>query len=224
MSLHSVLLSSISGGKFIEHLRISPALLRRVEWLSGFDGLGPTGELAGSGLGDIGEARPTFEGDFAGAFLEADEAIASGPVGFGIRGVAGFDALDGEEAFFGIGVGEHGDFVVESVEVIAGPRQRRSSDWICAGFFILGPPPAAVIVVNDGRHDEGPRSVAEVADAVLDERGDVLVASDVDGAGLLDEFERLVTAGLGPTVRIKVGMEAVAAFAVEMRAAAEAGL
>lgn len=48
-------------------------------------------------------------------------------------------------------------------------------DAVAPGFLVFGRPPAAVITVADGGNDEGPRAIAVPVDAMLDERGDVLV-------------------------------------------------
>jgi hypothetical protein len=54
---------------------------------------------------------------------------------------------------------------------------------------------------------------------VLNERGDVLVARDVDGIGFFDEFQSTVAGCLWPSVRIEVGVKAVFARSVEVSTA-----
>jgi autotransporter-associated beta strand protein len=186
----------------------------------------PAGKLGGAGLGGFGEARPAFEGDLAGGFVEADDAVAVGPAGVAGRFLAGvrLPGLDVFAAWRGVGVGDHGDFVVEAVEVVAGPGQHGTRHRVGARLLVFRPPPAAVIGVDDRRDHKGPRAVAEIIDAVLDHRGQVLVAGNVDGAGLADQFERAAAAGLRPAVRVEVGVQPVVGAAVEVRAAAKPGL
>ncbi len=83
------------------------------------DGDGPAGELGAVAVGDFGEAGPALEGDFAGGFGEADEAVAVGTL---------FLVLD----VFGIGVGEHADGVAEAVFEVASPRKGGVGDGVWA--------------------------------------------------------------------------------------------
>ena len=89
---------------------------------SEFDRVWPARELLGSGLGDVDEPGPAFEGHFAGGFLEANQTPAVGPAGFADMGRA--RGRGGVLCGVGVGVGEHRDLVVEAVEEIAGPGQR----------------------------------------------------------------------------------------------------
>jgi len=83
---------------------------------------------------------------------------------------------------------------------------------------------ATTVAVDDGGDDESPGAIAVVIDAVLQEGGEVLVSSDVDGIGFFDELEGLVPWSLRPAVGVHVCVEAIFWAAVEMGPSAKSGL
>jgi len=99
-------------------------------------GDGPAGELGVVVLGDVGEAFVALEGDLAGLFIKAGEAVAIGALFFVF-------------AIGGVGVGEHGNFVTEAIEVISSPRKRGIWNGVGSGFFAEWMPPATVNGVHE---------------------------------------------------------------------------
>ena len=87
-------------------------------------------------LGDVGEAFIAFESHFVGLLVKAGEAVTVGAFLF----IA---------AVFGVGVGEHGELVAESVEIVSGPGKGRIWHGIGSGFFVFGMPPATVDRIDE---------------------------------------------------------------------------
>ena len=164
-----------------------------------FDYEGPSGELLGSFFKDINVPWPALKSDLHKGLVEADQSETSR---FGWT--------------FRIGICIHGDSVSQSVEVIAGPWQWIILIMVCPRLLVLGPPPALIVIINTGRNDKCPGSVAKFFYAMLNHSGQVLIASDMDRVGLFDGSECPVSATLWPAIGVQVGMQAVLLIAVQV--------
>ncbi len=123
----------------------------------------------------------------------------------------------------GVGVGEHGDFVAEAIEVISGPGEGGIWNGVGSGFGVGWVPPAAVDGVDEGGGGEGVRAIVEGIDSMADGDGEVLVTAEVGGGGASDFAEGVVAAGLGPGIGVEVGEEAVGGLSVNVDGAAKGG-
>ncbi len=179
--------------------------------VAGVEGDRPAGELRIFFVGDVSEALVTLEGDFAGLLVEAGEAIAVGALLF-------------VSTLGGVGVGEHGDFVAEAIEVISGPGEWGIGNRIRAGFSVGRMPPATVDGVDESGGGEGVGAVVELIDAVANGNGEVLVAAEVGGVGAADFAKGVVATGLGPGVGVEVREEPVGGTAVNVDGATEGSL
>ena len=84
-------------------------------------------------------------------------------------------------------------------------------------------PPAAVDGVDEGGAGEAEGAVAKGVDAMLDDDGEVLVATEVGCPGAADFEQGALAAGLGPAVAVEVGEQALVATAVHVDGTAEGG-
>ena len=117
-----------------------------------FDGYGPSCKLFCISLGNVFISWPAFEGDFFFFSIKSDKSKPC-TIGIGVR----------------ICIGMHGNFIFKSIEITSRPWE--DIIVIFTGHFVFGPPPSAVIIVNNGRDYKGPWAVLKGFYTVMNNSG-----------------------------------------------------
>jgi hypothetical protein len=68
-----------------------------------------------------------------------------------------------------VGIGMHGNFIFKTVEISSRPR--KNIVVVFSGHFVFGPPPSAVIIVDNGWNYKGPRAIFIIVDTMMNYGG-----------------------------------------------------
>ena len=131
---------------------------------------GQPGYCLADGIGHVNITRPTFHGDLSSFRVQPHDTE---PSGAGVQQVAG-------GLLIGVGRSVVGDFVVEAIELIPGVF---GAAWFSVLSWFKRFPPAE-IKIGDRGNTKRPDGVTVFVNAMMEDRGQVLIAGIVKGKSL----------------------------------------